>query len=236
MNYGRANHQATLLGDGKVLITGGIGLNHSALSSAELYDPEKGVFLAAGIMTEPRQMHSSTLLKDGNVLIAGGNTGIPSKETSLSSAEIYNPSTRAFLSIGNLTERRYGHAAILLANGRVLITGGSTGREWKDRTSSAEIFDLERKSFAKTGEMSLERFNHQAATLKLPDGRILIAGSGARLEIFDPQSGFFTSTAGNVGTGRIFSTATTLPTGKILITGGYNLGYAPTSRAWLYSP
>ncbi len=236
LNIARANHQAILLDDGKILITGGVDSNHSALSSAEVYDSEKGAFLAAGNMTAPREFHTANLLKDGNVLIAGGNTGKPSPETTLSSAELYNPSTRAFVSIGNMTERRYSHAAILLTNGRVLITGGSTGREWKDRTSSAEIYDPQRKSFAKTGETSLPRFNHQAATLQLSDGRILVAGSGARLEIFNPASGSFTSATGNVGTGRVFSTATLFSNGKVLITGGYNFDYPPTASAWLYSP
>lgn len=187
-------------------------------------------------MTASREFHTATLLKEGNVLITGGNTGKPSKETTLSSAELYNPSTRSFVSIQYMTERRYGHAAVLLADGGVLITGGSTGREWKDTTSSAEIYDPQRKSFARTGEMSLPRFHHQAATLQLSGGQSLVAGSGARLEIYNPASGSFTSTAGNVGTGRIFSTGTMLPNGRVLITGGYNLGYAPTASAWIYSP
>lgn len=236
LNFARANHQAILLDDGKILITGGVDSNHSALSSAEVYDPEKGAFLAAGNMTALREFHTANLLKDGNVLIAGGKTGKPSPETTLSNTELYNPLTRAFVSIGNMTERRYSHAANLLSDGRVLITGGSTGREWKDRTSGAEIYDPQRKSFAKTGEMSLPRFNHQAATLQLLDGRILVAGSGARLETFNPLFDSFTSIPGNVGTGRVFSTATLFSNGKVLITGGYNFDYPPTASAWLYSP
>ncbi len=84
--------------------------------------------------------------------------------------------------------------------------------------------------------MSLARFNHQAATLQLSDGQILVAGAGARLEIFNPAFNSFSSTAGNVGTGRIFSTSTLLSNGEILIAGGYNFDYPPTASAWLYSP
>jgi hypothetical protein len=143
---------------------------------------------------------------------------------------------RSFVPIAEMLERRYGHAASLLADGRVLITGGSTGREWKDTTSSAEIYDPHRETFAETGKMSLPRFHHQAATLELADGQLLVAGSGARLEIYNPATGAFNSAPGNVGTGRLFSTATMLPNGKVLITGGYNLGYAPTASSWIYSP
>jgi hypothetical protein len=236
LNFARANHQATLLDGGKVLITGGDS-NHSALSSAEIYDAEKGIFSAAGNMTESREFHTATLLENGLVLITGGKTaGKPSSETTLSSAELYNPASQKTVSIGNMTERRYSHAAVLLGDGRVLITGGSTGRAWKDRTAGAEIFDSQRRSFALTGEMSLPRFNHQSASLRLIDGRILIAGAGARLEIFDPVSNSFVSTIGNVGTGRIFSTATQLPNGEVLIVGGYNFDYSSTASAWLYTP
>lgn len=231
----RSNHQATLLDNGKILITGADS-NHSALSGAELYDTERGIFLPAGNMSAPREFHTATLLADGNVLIAGGSTGKPSPETVLSNAEIYNSSTNVFVPIGNMTERRYSHAAVGLADGRVLITGGSTGREWKDRTASAEIYDSQRKTFVRTGGMSLPRFNHQAATLLLSDSRVLIAGAGARLEIFNPPSDSFISPAGNVGTGRIFSTATLLLNGEVLITGGYNFDYPPTASAWLYRP
>lgn len=236
LNAARSNHQATSLDGGKVLITGGVDSNRSALSSAEIYDPEKGIFTAADNMTEPREYHTATLLGNGNVLIAGGRTGKPSPETTLSSAEIYNPSLQKFASAGNMTVRRYSHSAIRLTDGKILITGGSTGREWKDRTARAEIFDPQRRVFTQIGEMSLPRFNHQSATVRLSDGRVFIAGAGARLEIFDPASGSFSSTAGNVGTGRILSTATQLPNGAILIAGGYNFDYPPTASAWLYSP
>lgn len=234
LNTSRSNHQATLLLDGKVLITGGAG--ESAPASAEIYDAEKGVFLSVGEMTAPRTFHAATLLSNGDVLVTGGSSGKFSPETTLSSAEIFNRRTGTFAAIGNMTLKRYGHSATRLADGRVLIAGGSTGREWKDRTASAEIYAPKLKVFLKTESMSLARFNHQAATLLLADGRVLIAGAGARAEIYDSVSGTFSSTAGNVGTGRVFSTATLLSNGLVLIGGGYNFGYPPTSSAWLYSP
>ncbi len=235
LNTARSNHQATLLSDSKMLITGG-GSGESSLASAEIYDPEKGVFLSAGEMTTPRKSHQATLLENGNILITGGSSGKFSPEATLSNAEIFDRWTGTFAATGNMTVRRYGHAATRLADGRVLVTGGSAGREWKDRTVGAEIFDPNRKLFLKTESMSLQRFNHQAATLLLADGRVLVAGAGARVEIFDPVSGIFSSTAGNVGTGRVFSSATLLPNGEVLITGGYNFAYPPTASAWLYSP
>src|SRR6186997_1186867 len=55
MTAPRIGHTATLLLNGKVLITGGMD------ASAELFDPDTGVFTATGNMTAARSHHSATL-------------------------------------------------------------------------------------------------------------------------------------------------------------------------------
>ena len=70
----RVNHTATLLADGRVLVSG--GFNHDVfpyyLDSAEIYDPSSGNWSLTGAMTTPRLWHTATLLSDGRVLISGG--------------------------------------------------------------------------------------------------------------------------------------------------------------------
>src|SRR5262249_41767666 len=73
----RDSHTATLLKDGRVLITGGYngeGLDSTTgiFSSAELYDRSTERFVAAGNMSRSREGHTATLLTDGGVLIVGG--------------------------------------------------------------------------------------------------------------------------------------------------------------------
>ena len=72
MTTPRMRHTATLLGNGKVLITGGRTCAGIGITAAELYDPAAGTFLATGSMTAARGGHTATLLPDGRVLIAGG--------------------------------------------------------------------------------------------------------------------------------------------------------------------
>jgi WD40 repeat protein len=68
----RLGHAATLLLNGKVLVTGGIGKNLFALETAELYDPATGAFTATGTMATAREDHTQTLLLNGKVLVTGG--------------------------------------------------------------------------------------------------------------------------------------------------------------------
>ena len=97
----RANHTATLLPDGKVLITGGFGGNFQALASAELYDPSTHKFTPTGNMNTSRAWHTAILLANGKVLITGGVQD-SQFSTFLVSAEIYDPSIGTFAATGNI--------------------------------------------------------------------------------------------------------------------------------------
>ena len=71
---------------------------------------------------------TATLLKNGKVLVTGGGFGGPGKilpeGTILATAELYDPASGTFVPAGNMETERMEHAATLLANGAVLITGG----------------------------------------------------------------------------------------------------------------
>ncbi len=86
----RANHTATLLPNGKVLVAGGgVGGNgwafNNIIASAEVYDQTSGTWSPTGSLTFGRVADTATLLSNGVVLIAGGwaSNGSP-----LGSAEI----------------------------------------------------------------------------------------------------------------------------------------------------
>ncbi len=117
----RGFHTATLLHDGRVLVAGGD--SSSYLVSAELYDPKTGTFSATGSMTTPRVYTTASLLADGRVLVAGGG-GDYTNRNFLATAEIFDPATGTFSATGSMSEARTWFQANLLAEGRVLVTGG----------------------------------------------------------------------------------------------------------------
>ena len=236
----RAHAAAVLLKDGKVLLIGGDGAHEDErLSSAEIYDPATGRFTPTGSMHVPREMHTAVLMKDGRVLVMGGSsTGSYPNSRIEASAEIYDPATGRFTMTGSMNAVRHKLAAVLLSDGRVLVVGGSDNRDWRGQYASAELYDPATGRFSNDGEMSFKRFKLIATAVRLPDGRVLIAGGAERPEIYDPATKTFRPVNGTVGEGRYFSTATLLSDGRVLIAGGYGddpmAGAVP--NAWLYWP
>jgi len=129
------------LPNGKVLVVGGTTSGFpSAVSTAELYDPETETWTAVLGMKTPRLGHTATLLANGCVLVAGGMmTGFPPPATN--SVELYDPGVVTnWSSVGILNVRRYSHTSTLLPDGRVLIAGGFDGVN--GYITSAETFDV----------------------------------------------------------------------------------------------
>jgi hypothetical protein len=122
----RAEHTATVLATGEILLVGGRGAA-GPLATAEIFDPiTRTVSQPAGHLAEARARHSATLLADGRVLIAGG---VSAAGTPLDSAEIYDPMLGDFAAARQLTAPRAGHLALALCDRTVLFVGGGTGAE-----------------------------------------------------------------------------------------------------------
>ena len=256
LNVARGLHTATLLPDNKVLVA--YGSNSSAytnatgyvgLSSIEVYDAGAGTFTeivrdsGAGIFG-----HTATLLQDGTVLIAGGFVNSVwdySGSTSDNGAGLYDSVTGVFSATGNMTASRGGHTATLLANGKVLVTGGADQDPTGTGLASAELYDPSTSTFTQTGSMAVGRFLHTATLLQ--NGKVLIAGGAltstaapvATAELYDPVTGSFTMT-GAMATAREQHTATLLADGKVLIVGGTTATGAgdllPTASVEVYDP
>lgn len=235
MTTARSGQIAVLLNDGKVLLAGGVGTGWTFLADAEIYDPETNAFSKTGAMTVERESHTATLLNNGKVLITGGHKGRRSDVEIFASTEIYDPATGKFSANGDLTIRRHKHDAVLLADGRVLIIGGSDERDSAGAYRNSEIFDPAKAAFtAVKQDMNSTRYKLQGTAILLKSGKVLVAGGSDRAEIFDPKTNMFSAVKGELGSKRLFATATLLQNGQVLITGGYDSSITASDRAWVY--
>jgi hypothetical protein len=119
MGLRRHKHDAVLIPDGQVLITGGSDErdDRGVYDSSELFDPRTGTFTAGPPMKLGRYKHagSSLVLPDGRVLIAGGAP----------QAEIYDPRHRTFVLVPGETRMAGQFSAVSpLSHGGALIAGG----------------------------------------------------------------------------------------------------------------
>lgn len=232
----RAGHIAVLLGSGKVLIAGGVGPAWTFLSSAEVYDPATGRFSRTRDMTEVRESHAAVQLHDGRVLIVGGHRGRRADIILYTSAETYDATTGAFTRVGDMRVRRHKHDAVLLADGRVMITGGSDERDSDGAYDSTELFDPASGRFTVGPSMRLARYKHNGSSVLLPNGDVLIAGGASQAEIYDAGRGTFALVEGDGPLTGQFSAVAPLAGGGVLITGGYGAGSGPRAAAWRYRP
>ena len=209
---GRIGHTTTVLEDGRVLITGGGQALMTALGTlgnidpmtisktAELYDPESGrfVLISNGMgdpnpLNFPRAFHTATLLPDGAVLLAGGLTVSAGNLATLNSAETFE------------------YPGCVLPAPSDIIQQATCG-------------------FIPVSNIMADARGRHTATLR-NDGSVLMAGGTNEQEGMEPVylattdlytrvGGFAAGGAAPMSDERAYHTATLLPDGTVLVTGG----------------
>ncbi len=233
MAAARAYHVAALLPNGKVMVAGGHGLT-DALASIEIYDPATNTWSSAGSMVVPRWNQTGTLLANGKVLMSGGWSGNPaSGYVPVNSAELFDPAANTSSSTGVMTASRAYHSAILLQNGKVLVTGG-----WNNAVylASTELYDPATNAWSSAGSMLSLRSSHTSTLL--PDGKVLVAGgyNGTYLnsaELYDPVGNTWTAAPSMLAARA--GGAVLLSNGTVLAAGGTGAS-GDLASAELYNP
>lgn len=196
-------------------------------------------FSSIGNLKVGRYHHMSCLLPDGNVLIMGGYNQEAIESKVLASAELYRTSGQELISVGRMATRRYFAASAVLANGMVLVTGG-TG-ENGDTLDTAELYNTQTGQFTVVGHTTSPRRGHVAVSLR--NGKVLLMGGSSNVtlntaEIYDPVRNAFTP-AGNLNVARLTEhtpNAVLLKDGRVLVAGGYDGITGEIASIEIYDP
>lgn len=214
-----APNTATLLADGKVLLAGN--------GMLEMYDPYANTASTVAVLGfNPR---SALLLQNGKVLLTTGsytNNG----------AGLYDPVSNTLTPTGGLNRARADYSAVELADGRVLLMGGTTA--YYAPVADAEIYNPESGTWSTTGSMLSARFAFYASLL--PDGKVLVSGGyGSNelgtAELYDPAAGTFSAVATSLSATRYYQSGALLPDGRVHSAGGSH-GASELSSADLLIP
>ncbi len=218
MGTPRAGHGASVMGNGKVLITGGLSalnltnplsLFTGLVVSTEVFDPATNTFSAGPNMLEARALHTSTTLTNGQVLIAGGISLLPIVNIPTVSATAYrfNPSTNSFGLPSFFSGPRFLHSAAPTSNGKVLLVGG---------------LDIDFTTFLTTGQI-----------------QDLVINTRTDCQLFTPSfvGGFGTfATVNGMQEGRAGAAVAQLPNGAALIAGGFQLVIDVPTSTFTFNP
>jgi hypothetical protein len=188
---------------------------------------------AVSTMGTARWKHTATLLPNGKVLIVGGLSRVANAlmPVSLSSTEIYDPSSNSWSPSGVLAVARASHTATLLPSGKVLVVGGQGN---SGTLSDAELYDPASGTWSPAGTMPKARSSHTATLL--PSGKVLVAGGSAHsdtAELYEPSTNTWSS-AGRMLNSQSYYTANLLPSGYVIVLGSLGTPelYQPSSDVW----
>ncbi|MBM0107378.1 Ig-like domain-containing protein [Steroidobacter sp. S1-65] len=241
----RGQVTATMMPNGKVLVTGSQNGAGSGSTATEIFDPVTQTWSPGASLASGRFGAAAVLLGDGRVLVAGGGDSVNSVSNS---AEVYDPVTDTWSSAGTFSDARKFPTMNLLSNGKVLIVGGQSN---SGVLASAALYDPATNTWSAADSLATARAWHTATVLQ--DGRVLIVGGAsgtsqsdspiATAELYDPATDSW-SAAASIPQARGSHTATRLLDGRVLVAGGRDITdpwaltslnveiYDPVSDTW----
>jgi hypothetical protein len=234
----RANHTATLMPDGTVIVLGGQSTSGTSLSAAEVYSSTAVAWSSLAAMPTALAYHTATLLQDGRLLVIGGSGALGAS----AGVYAYTPATNSWATLASLPQALYQHTATLLYDGRVLVAGGNNNY---GEVAASYYYSPTANTWTLIGAHALTngRFGHTSTLL--PNGSVMITGgftvNGAAIvvagaEVFHVEQSTW-SPIGTLSGFRAAHTMTLANNGKVYAIGGTGGGsaYLATAEAGDFS-
>lgn len=135
LGVGRYDHRAELLPGGSVLVTGGKAAGLVPAGKAESFDASTRTFRFVTYPNVSLIGGASLSLPDGQVMLLGGQHS----SSQLDISERYDPTIESFTRLNPLKTGRRDHTATRLADGRILLVGGTSASN--DFLATAELYE-----------------------------------------------------------------------------------------------
>jgi hypothetical protein len=185
-------------GDGVLYVGGGPGygllkpepssLEDNTLDNNKVYllDISESSLHERAPLTQGRTGHGVSALNDGTVVATGGIKSIEAgRDEAIRSVEIYDPATDTWTRAAPMLVPRVAHSQITLADGRVLVVGGTERRAGPSSgyrpEPHAEIYDPASNTWTPTSEVPLDvrgnRTRSADPIVMLEDERVMVVGS-----------------------------------------------------------
>ncbi|NBX16230.1 MAG: hypothetical protein EBR09_02575 [Proteobacteria bacterium] len=142
LQTGRTFHTTTALDENRILIAGGLSAPQQGTDHIEIFDLRTKTVVFGGLLTGARALHTGSRLRDGTILFAGGvGQGTPLASTERCTV---SNSDEVLCSAGpKMSITRWMHAATLLPDGRLMISGGLSETPERKRKRSGPSRRLE---------------------------------------------------------------------------------------------
>jgi hypothetical protein len=150
MNHALSHHQALTLPDGRVIVTG--------WGDTEFYDPSSAQW-TEGPPEPPRWNHYMFLLPSGRVFQTGGpeQEAYPDGSTRpVITGDILDLATGIWTTTAAVSRPRYEPGAVQLADGRVLVAGGSPDEQYYS-SAQVDLFDERTGVWTEAADMLNQR-------------------------------------------------------------------------------
>ena len=250
----RFGHEATLLDDGRVLVTGGLTgfANNNVivpipLAMVQVYDFIRNVWRVFGSLdglseTGPGLFSSTIKLADGKVLAVGT---IEDGDQFGESTVVLEPSEDSWKQLPPIPSLRGQPDMVALDDGRVLVASGFDVSELSayspETLNVVEIYDPATGLWQQAADMN-QALMLQAVVL-LDDGRVLVTGGrgddfewSSRAEIYDPEADEWALTT-SMHHPQKQPIAVVLSDGRVLVTGGLTTPFGPpVATSEIYDP
>ncbi|MEN9809081.1 MAG: hypothetical protein RLZZ488_648 [Pseudomonadota bacterium] len=229
LQFGRSGHSAEVLPDGRILIAGGAWAELGGENSAEIFDTRRGTSKTLALpMSTLRSAAAHVRRADGRSMFIGGSSDY---ETAIRSTDVYDAKTNTFSAGADMIRDRSGHTAISLADGRIVVIGGTDGNYYHD---SIEIWDPTSGKFHEIDSLlTTPRAFHSAILVNEKTIAIIGGESGPShadpernsefldsIELLDVATLTASTFEHTMNTPRIYHSSALLADGRILISGG----------------